>query len=387
MEVVILGVRDSYNGVPQVAQGAEVTVLSEGNEIPEPPVTEILTVKEVLEAANGTTVTFKGIIVSVEPYAEQYKNQNFIVSDNGVDAIYIFRAPTETAFEVGMEVVVTGTRSSFNDKKEIAEGAEVEVVAEGKEIPVTGLELTGPETVKANDPAFSLDVIFTPEYTTQRDLIWSVDNSEVASIAADGKITPKSVGTVVVTVKSALNEEVVANFTIEVEAGVELPSSINLDFSGLTNKDDAKVWLKDYPGYEQVGNMGKAYNGYAGFKNTSSLLTEAVSMTDEVRIVMVVKGYSGSDPAGLVDNYFTVNALDREGNVIGTAVVVSDSANKSTVGSTQGKLHTTDSTIELKIGVTELVEGKSFGDIARFEIHYEKVTSGVNMGLKTLVID
>ena len=46
-----------------------------------------------------------------------------------------------------MEVIVTGVRSEYKGSDQI-DKPEVEVLAEGKAIPVTGLELR-PETVKA----------------------------------------------------------------------------------------------------------------------------------------------------------------------------------------------------------------------------------------------
>ena len=336
MEVVVLGIRDSYNGVPQVAQGAEVTVLSTGNEVPEPPVTEILTVKEVLEAANGTTVTFKGIIVSVEPYAEQYKNQNFIVSDNGVDAIYIFRAPTETAFEVGMEVIVTGVRSEYKGSDQIGSSPEVEVLAEGKAIPVTGLELSGPETVKANAAAFLLDVTFTPAYTSERDIVWSIDNEEIATIDADGKITPKAVGTVVVTATSAVNPEVKATFTIEItEAGsVELP--IEVDFLETTgNPVEGWTYNVDSTPYKDGSLKLSDSNKF--------VLSPIYDFSTSLNVELVVKGNNTSTASkGLII------ALDADGNVLETVEFTLVNNKTSTVS---GVLPA--ETVQIKIGYTK----------------------------------
>lgn len=222
MEVTVFGVRDTYNGIAQVAAGGEVTVLSEGNEVPEVPVVELITVKEALEADLGKEVYFKGIIISAEPYAEQYKNQNFTVSDNGVDAMYVYRASTTTPFEVGMEVTVKGIRAEYGGSAQIAQGAEVEVLGSGKSIPLTSITLNGDEEITLDAAPFTLDVTFAPVHTTQKNVVWSVSDESIATIAADGKITPKAVGTVVVTLKSVDNPAIEATFTIEIKAAAEL---------------------------------------------------------------------------------------------------------------------------------------------------------------------
>jgi hypothetical protein len=236
-----------------------------------------------------------------------------------------------------MEVIVTGVRSEYNGSDQIGSSPEVEVLAEGKAIPVTGLELSGPETVKTNAAAFLLDVTFTPAYTSERDIVWSIDNEAIATIDADGKITPKAVGTVVVTATSAVNPEVKATFTIEItEAGsVELP--IEVDFLETTgNPVEGWTYNVDSTPYKDGSLKLSDSNKF--------VLSPIYDFSTSLNVELVVKGNNTSTASkGLII------ALDADGNVLETVEFTLVDKQTSTVS---GVLPA--ETVQIKIGYTKV---------------------------------
>ena len=67
--------------------------------------------------------------------------------------------------------------------------------------------------------SYQLGAVFTPAYITERDVTWSVDDATVATIDANGVLTPIKNGTVTVTCTSKENPAATASITIEVTGG------------------------------------------------------------------------------------------------------------------------------------------------------------------------
>jgi uncharacterized protein YjdB len=66
---------------------------------------------------------------------------------------------------------------------------------------------------------YKLGAVFTPAYITETDVIWSVDDTTLATIDANGVLTPIKNGTVKITCTSKDNPEVTASVTIEITGG------------------------------------------------------------------------------------------------------------------------------------------------------------------------
>gem|GEM_PF-1584918 len=67
--------------------------------------------------------------------------------------------------------------------------------------------------------SYQLGAVFTPAYITETDVSWSVDDTTLATIDANGVLTPIKNGTVKITCTSKDNPAVSATVTIEITGG------------------------------------------------------------------------------------------------------------------------------------------------------------------------
>ena len=67
--------------------------------------------------------------------------------------------------------------------------------------------------------SYQLGAVFTPAYVTETDVTWSVDDTTLATIDANGVLTPIKNGTVKITCTSKDNPAVSATVTIEITGG------------------------------------------------------------------------------------------------------------------------------------------------------------------------
>lgn len=77
--------------------------------------------------------------------------------------------------------------------------------------------------------SYQLGAVFTPAYITETDVTWSVDDPTMATIDANGVLTPIKNGTVTITCTSKDNPAVTATITIEITGG-----NIPLDEGGVS---------------------------------------------------------------------------------------------------------------------------------------------------------
>lgn len=77
--------------------------------------------------------------------------------------------------------------------------------------------------------SYQLGAVFTPAYITETDVTWSVDDATLATIDANGVLTPLKNGTVTITCTSKDNPAVTASITIEITGG-----NIPLDEGGVS---------------------------------------------------------------------------------------------------------------------------------------------------------
>jgi len=78
----------------------------------------------------------------------------------------------------------------------------------------------------------SLNVVFTPENTTDKTIVWNSDNDDVATISADGLLTGISDGKTIIT---ASHGELVDSFEVEVKP--VLADKINIKINDLNSKE------------------------------------------------------------------------------------------------------------------------------------------------------
>jgi hypothetical protein len=69
---------------------------------------------------------------------------------------------------------------------------------------------------------YQLQAVFTPTYTTEKDVTWSVDNTTLATIDADGVLSPLKNGTVTITCTSKENAAATASISVNI-TGENIP--------------------------------------------------------------------------------------------------------------------------------------------------------------------
>ena len=86
--------------------------------------------------------------------------------------------------------------------------------------PALAIELATTSSGKyAVGEKYQLKAVFTPTYTTEKEVTWSVDDTTLATIDANGVLTPVKNGTVVITCTSKANTAVTSSISIEITGG------------------------------------------------------------------------------------------------------------------------------------------------------------------------
>lgn len=162
------------------------------------------------------------------------------------------------------------------------------------------------------DTATKYTAIVTPDYATY-DVEWSVNDTSIASITADGIVTPIKNGTVIITAKALNNPEVFATKEITVKAYAKV-ASITTD--GFWTEEFAND-IKEYTVYVDedatefsitpVSASGGRFkiNGSTVFSNR----TETISLTsEETEVIITLTGATG-----YTDNTYILTVVKFEG--------------------------------------------------------------------------
>ena len=159
-DITATGFMGSYNGAKQLAQGATAVIHSSGNAIPgageggDSGEADVITIAQALAAADGVTVTVRGIVKSVGSWSTQYNNMNATIIDENLDELYLFRLSTQV--EVGDDITVTGQMATYNSARQMGQGGVATIHSSGNDIPgvvagsVTLNPGTGNNTVKSD---------------------------------------------------------------------------------------------------------------------------------------------------------------------------------------------------------------------------------------------
>ena len=145
----------------------------------------------------GETQELKAI---VSPQNATYPELTWEVADPSI--VSVSSGGIVTALKCG-ETTITATSTN---------GISDSVYVSVSEIKAESLQIDCPAHVYLGD-SIVLSAKFTPHNTTDQTVQWSVDNSSIASIANNGKLTAKEIGTVVVT---AVNKDVSTRCSIEI---------------------------------------------------------------------------------------------------------------------------------------------------------------------------
>ena len=140
--VTVYGIIGQYNDTPQMKNGwITAHTPAGGSTTPDPtpdpdpvpdPEPSQVTIADALAAADGTEVVVVGIVSQAGAWNEEHSNMNVTITD-GTNSLYIYRLGTKVA--VGDAIKVTGTMATYNDARQIGQGATAEIISSGNPVP------------------------------------------------------------------------------------------------------------------------------------------------------------------------------------------------------------------------------------------------------------
>ena len=124
--ITVTGTVAVYNGTNQLGAGCTATINgsdsgSDDPVDPNPPASGEMTIPEVLAAADGTDVVVNGIVIIAESWNTQFNNMSVTIRDADGNTLYVYRLATQVG--LGDDITITGKVGSYNDAKQIAQGA------------------------------------------------------------------------------------------------------------------------------------------------------------------------------------------------------------------------------------------------------------------------
>ena len=107
-----------------------------------------ISLADALASEDGTLVVVTGTVCSIGTvWNEQYKNISVTIEDEAGDKLYIYRLATKV--ELGDVVFVEGTMATYNNSRQIAQGAVADIV--GHDSSYDYVEMSIPEAIAAED--------------------------------------------------------------------------------------------------------------------------------------------------------------------------------------------------------------------------------------------
>lgn len=116
---------------------------------------------------------------------------------------------------------------------EFTDEALVPVYTVEGEIVIMDLEIAALDTRLFVGENYTLELVYTPEDTNTRDVVWSSSNASIISVNAEGVITAHAVGIATITATSTRRSAIVASITIEAE--IYSDAEVRYDGSGVLN--------------------------------------------------------------------------------------------------------------------------------------------------------
>ncbi len=171
------------------------------------------------------------------------------------------------------------------------------------------IEVSGLDKIDAPQ---KYSAIILPDYTTNKEVVWSVDNEDIATISQDGTLTPLKNGTVTITLTAKDGSGVFATKTVEITAYAKI-NSITID--GVWDKDfsaneyEYTVYVK-----ENVNsvNVKASYMNGALFEGNNLLLPED-AMSLALKGNKTTFEFKITNVADITDKTYTVTVIKFEG--------------------------------------------------------------------------
>ena len=240
-----------------------VTIKEEDEEEESGPVdVESVSISGSSSVTVGSSITLKAIF---NPTNATDKNVTWSVSDESIATIN--KSGKLTAKKAG---TVTVTVTTANGKTATKKITVKEKSSSGTtpstpgtttptDVAVTGVSISGPNAVNVNS-SIQLTANITPSNATNKSVTWSVDNSSVATIDGNGRLTGKSAGTVTVTVRTANGKT--ATYTVTVKSVYTLTIKVTYKFEAPAEDGSREILYATYTLTED----GKVITNHKGIK-------------------------------------------------------------------------------------------------------------------------
>lgn len=143
-----------------------------------------ISIADALAAADKTLVTVRGTVIDIgTAWDDSYKNISVTIQDTNGDKLYVYRLSTKV--ELGDVIVVTGNMATYNNARQVAQGATA--VIEGKDptfVVPEYVECTIPEAIALPD----LSLVIVSGTVTKINTAWDsgYKNISVTISDADG---------------------------------------------------------------------------------------------------------------------------------------------------------------------------------------------------------
>ncbi len=146
--LTIKGIVGSYNGKKQIAQGATAEITGHTDiEV----TYNTISIPDALKAEDGTLVSVKGTVVTIgTPWSDSYGNISVTIEDENGNKLYLYRLATNV--KVGDVIVVNGKMDTYNEERQIAQGATAEIVS-STNVPTEYKEVSIPQALTSDDGA------------------------------------------------------------------------------------------------------------------------------------------------------------------------------------------------------------------------------------------
>ena len=236
--------------------------------------------------------------------------------------------PFELKFDIGKNILQGEVSVEISDIILIGESAyniDADSVKSIRVLPKLAekIEIVGSNKI---DASTKYTAIVTPDYTTNKEVSWSVDNEAIAMIAEDGTLTPLRNGTVIITASAKDGSEVFASYEVEVIAHAKIDS---ITLLGTWDKKfspdiyDYTIYVKD--NVQSVKLTAEYKNGTLFIDNVLLLSNteQQIDLIDDVTIVTLKR----NNVSDLTSSEYKITIVKFEG----TETMVSEDGNSFTI--------------------------------------------------------
>ncbi len=143
------------------------------------PIEDTTSIPDALKAADGTKLAVKGTVKTEDgAWSDTYGNMSVTIVDDAGNELYIYRLATKVT--VGDVIIVTGEMATYNNNRQIAQGATAEIKGH-VDIKVDYKEMTIPQVLAAADG----ELVQVKGTVKSIDTAWSDDYKNISVTIVD----------------------------------------------------------------------------------------------------------------------------------------------------------------------------------------------------------